>query len=306
MLDSTKLEPAKKRRSLKKRLLPFEAYLWLAPTILMVTIFVMVPVVNTFLLSFSEVSRAGMVKNFGTLENYQFVFKQPVFGRVMFNTILWVIVIVSVSLVLSIALALVLNARFKGRKFVRTVLLLPWATSQFIFACCWKYIFNYEFGSLNALLLKLGIIQENINFLGTANAALICMIFVGILVTIPFMTFTLLAGLSTISTDFYEAAKIDGANFWQQLFKITLPLLKPSINVTMVLNVIYVFNSFTIIHTITAGAPANQSGTIMTYLYYLAFSKYKYGGAAALSVIGFVILLAFAIIYMRTQMKEDL
>ena len=131
------------------------------------------------------------------------------------------------------------------------------------------------------------------------------MIFVGFIVTIPFMTFTLLSGLTAISNDYYEAATIDGANFWQKLFRITLPLLKPSINVTIVLNTIYVFNSFTIIHTVTGGAPANQSGTIMTYLYYLAFSRTKQGPAAALSVIGFVVLLTFAIIYMRTQMKED-
>lgn len=306
MPASTKLESAKKKQPLKKRLSRFEAYLWLTPTLIMVGIFVLVPVINTFILAFSDVSRAGRIKDFGTLENFEFVFDQPVFGRVMFNTIFWVIVIVAVSMVLSITLALILNTKFKGRKFVRTVLLLPWATSQFIFACCWRYIFNYEFGSLNALLLKLGLIQENINFLGAANSALLCMIFVGILVTIPFMTFTLLAGLTTISPDYYEAAKIDGAGFWKQLFKITLPLLKPSINVTIVLNTIYVFNSFTIIHTITQGAPANQSGTIMTYLHYLAFSKYKYGAASALSVIGFVVLLVFAIIYMRTQMKEEL
>ena len=102
-----------------------------------------------------------------------------------------------------------------------------------------------------------------------------------------------------------SAATIDGAGFWQKLFHITLPLLKPAINVTVVLNTIYVFNSFTIIHTITNGAPANQSGTIMTYMYYLAFSREKSGAAAALSVLGFVVLLTFAVIYMKTQMKEE-
>lgn len=295
----------KKKSTLKKKLEPFQAYLWMAPTIIMVAVFVFVPLVNTFVMAFSDVSKAGLIKDYGTMENFTWLFKQNIFGRTMLNTVAWVIVIVSLSMVISIALALVLNERFKGRKFVRTVLLLPWATSQFIFACCWKYIFNYDFGNLNALLLKLGLIKENINWLGTGTSALICMIVVGIIVTIPFMTFTLLSGLTSISTDYYEAAKIDGANFWQRLFKITLPLLKSSINVTIVLNTIYVWNSFTIIHTITEGAPANQSGTIMTYMYYLAFKKYKFGEAAALSVLGFIVLLTFAIIYMRTQMKEE-
>lgn len=294
-----------RKKSLRKKLEPWAAYLWMAPTIIMVLLFVMMPVVNTFVMAFSEVSKAGFLKGWNNFENFKYVFKQEVFPRVMLNTVVWVIIIVGVCMILSIALALVLNENFKGRKFVRTVLLLPWATSQFVFACCWKYIFNYEFGNLNALLMQLGIIKENINWLGTPISALGCMIFVGFIVTIPFMTFTLLSGLTAISNDYYEAATIDGANFWQKLFRITLPLLKPAINVTIVLNTIYVFNSFTIIHTVTGGAPANQSGTIMTYLYYLAFSRTKQGPAAALSVIGFIVLLTFAIIYMRTQMKED-
>lgn len=291
--------------SLKKKLEPWSAYLWMAPTIIMVLLFVMMPVVNTFIMAFSEVSKAGFVKGWNNFENFTYIFKQEVFPRVMLNTVVWVIIIVGVCMVLSIALALILNEEFKGRKFVRTVLLLPWATSQFIFACSWKYIFNYEFGNLNALLIQLGLIKENINWLGDSYSALACMIFVGFIVTIPFMTFTLLSGLTAISNDYYEAATIDGANFWQRLFHITLPLLKPAINVTIVLNTIYVFNSFTIIHTVTGGAPANQSGTIMTYLYYLAFSRNKQGPAAALSVIGFIVLLTFAIIYMKTQMKEE-
>jgi len=301
MRDQTQIQ----KKSLKKKLEPWAAYLWMAPTIILVLVFVMMPVVNTFIMAFSEVSRSGLIKEWNNFENFKFVFEQEVFPRVMLNTVVWVIIIVSVCMVLSLTLALILNERFKGRKFVRTVLLLPWATSQFIFACAWRYIFNYEFGNLNALLIQLGIIKENINWLGTANSAFACMTFVGFIVTIPFMTFTLLSGLTAISTDYYEAATIDGAGFWQKLFHITLPLLKPAINVTVVLNTIYVFNSFTIIHTITNGAPANQSGTIMTYMYYLAFSREKSGAAAALSVLGFVVLLTFAIIYMKTQMKEE-
>ncbi|MBQ9843484.1 MAG: sugar ABC transporter permease [Oscillospiraceae bacterium] len=301
MRDQTQIQ----KKSLKKKLEPWSAYLWMAPTIILVLLFVMMPVVNTFIMAFSEVSRSGLIKDWNNFENFKFVFEQEVFPRVMLNTVVWVIIIVSVCMVLSLALALILNEKFKGRKFVRTVLLLPWATSQFIFACAWRYIFNYEFGNLNALLIQLGIIEENINWLGTANSAFACMTFVGFIVTIPFMTFTLLSGLTAISNDYYEAATIDGAGFWQKLFHITLPLLKPAINVTVVLNTIYVFNSFTIIHTITNGAPANQSGTIMTYMYYLAFSREKSGAAAAISVLGFIVLLTFAIIYMNTQMKEE-
>lgn len=282
-----------------------DAYLWMAPSLLLIIIFVALPVLEIFRLAFSKISAANLVKEFGTLENFKYLFSQKIFGRVMLNTAIWTVVIVGVSIVLSIALALVLNEDFKGRNFHRTVLLLPWATSLLITSSAWKYILNTEYGALNALLLKLGIIDTAINWLGDPVVGFTWMIIIGIIVTIPFMTFTLLSGLQSISKDYYEAAVIDGANFWDKLFRITLPLLKPSINVTIVLNVIYVFNSFAIVNTITNGAPANQTHTITTYLYQLAFGKNKYGASAALSVISFLILMVFAVIYMRTQMKEE-
>lgn len=283
----------------------WDAYLWMAPALLLILLFIFIPVILTFYMAFSEVSQAGLVRHFGTLENFKYVFSQVVFKKVLLNTFLWDIIIVSVSMVISIILALVLNEQFKGRKIVRTVLLLPWATSGLITASVWKYIFDYNYGALNTMLLKLNLISAPINWLGEVNSAFACMIFVGIVVTLPFMTFTLLSGLTAISPDYYEAAEIDGASFWDRLFKITLPLLKPAIDVNIVLNVIYVFNSFTIIHVMTDGAPAQQTSTIMTYLYYLAFRNQKMGVAAAISVIGFLILLAFALLYMKYQMKEE-
>lgn len=282
-----------------------DAYLWMAPSLLLILIFVALPVLEIFRLAFSKISAANLVKEFGTLENFKYLFSQKIFGRVMLNTAIWTVAIVGISIVLSIALALVLNENFKGRNMHRTVLLLPWATSLLITSSAWRYILNTEYGALNALLLKLGIINKAINWLGDPIIGFTWMIIIGIIVTIPFMTFTLLSGLQSISKDFYEAAVIDGANFWDKLFRITLPLLKPAINVTIVLNVIYVFNSFAIVNTITNGAPANQTHTITTYLYQLAFGKNKYGASAALSVISFLILMVFAVIYMRTQMKEE-
>ena len=305
MLGGIILKDKKLRRIGKGRFSGMDAYLWLAPCLILMIVFILVPVLEVFHMAFSEISAANLLKKFGTLENFTYLFKQKAFGRVMINTAIWTVAIVGISIVLSIILALILNEKFKGRAFHRTVLILPWATSLLITSAAWKYILNYDYGALNALLLKLGFIEQPINYLGDPVSAFIWMIIVGIVVTIPFMTFTLLSGLQSISDDFYEAAVIDGANFWDKLFKITLPLLRPSINVTIVLNVIYVFNSFAIVNTITEGAPANKTHTISTYLYYLAFRKNKYGASAALSVVSFVILTVFAVIYMRTQMKEE-
>jgi len=289
----------------KSKFARFEAYLWMLPTLFLISVFVLFPVLESVYMSFSKVSKAGIIKKFGTLDNYRYVLRQPVFPRVILNTIIWTAVIVAISIVLSITLAIVLNERFKLRRITRTMLLFPWATSGFITACVWKYALDYQYGSINALLIRTGIVRKNINFLGHAGSAFAWLIFVGVFVTVPFMTFTLLSGLQSISSDYYEAATIDGATFWSKLFKITLPLLKPAINVTIVLNVIYCFNSFVFVHTITGGAPAHRTDTIMTYLYWMAFSKGNYGAASAISVIGFIVLLIFSIIYMNIQMKEE-
>lgn len=283
----------------------FEAYLWMLPTLTLVSVFVLFPVLESVYMSFSKVSKAGIIKSFGTLDNFRYVLKQPVFPRVIVNTVVWTVLIVLISIVISITLAIVLNERFHLRRITRTMLLFPWATSGFITACVWKYALDYQYGSVNALLIRSGLVKKNINFLGNADSAFAWLIFVGVFVTVPFMTFTLLSGLQSISVDYYEAATIDGAGFWDKLFKITLPLLRPAINVTIVLNVIYCFNSFVFVHTITGGTPAHRTDTIMTYLYWMAFSKGNYGAAAAISVIGFIVLLIFSVIYMNVQMKEE-
>ena len=128
---------------------------------------------------------------------------------------------------------------------------------------------------------------------------------VGIFVTVPFVTFCVLSGLQSIDNSYYEAATVDGANYWQKLFKITLPLVKSSLTVSTVLNIIYVFNSFPIIWTITKGDPASRTDTLVTYLYKLAFYKGKSGEAAAVSVIGFLILCACASVYMVLSLRKE-
>jgi len=128
---------------------------------------------------------------------------------------------------------------------------------------------------------------------------------VGIFVTVPFVTFCVLAGLQSIDDAYYEAATVDGAGFLQKFTKVTFPLVRPSLTVSTVLNIIYVFNSFPIIYTITKGAPANKTDTMVTYLYMLAFYDQRKGPATALSVIGFLILCVVAGLYMMISMRKD-
>lgn len=289
----------------KKSLALVEPYIWLLPSILLMAVFIMLPIFEVFHTALSEVSRAGLIKGFCGLDNFTKVLKGSAFQMVLKNTVVWTVVVVVLSTVFGFILALVLNNEFRFRKAVRAVVVFPWATSLIIQAGVWKFIIDKDYGALNTLLMKLHIIASPVNWTPTPGAYFAWECFVGIFVTVPFVTFCVLSGLQSIDTAYYEAATVDGANYWQKLFKITLPLVRPSLTVSTVLNIIYVFNSFPIIWTITKGDPASRTDTLVTYLYKLAFYKGKSGEAAAVSVIGFLILCACASVYMVISLKKE-
>ena len=288
----------------KRALRRIEPYIWIAPSVILMGIFILVPILSVFQMSLSDVSKAGKIKGFNGLGNFIKVVKGSAFGLVLQNTLVWTIAVVVLSTVLGFVLALILNNQFRGRKIARAIVVFPWATTLVIQASVWNFIINTDYGTLNTLLMKLGIIKQAVNWTPTPEAYFAWEIACGIFVTIPFVTFCVLSGLQSIDTSYYEAATVDGANYWQKLFKITLPLVKSSLTVSTVLNIIYVFNSFPIIWTMTKGDPANHTDTLVTYLYKLAFYNGKQGEAAAVSVIGFLILLVCASVYMIYTLRK--
>ena len=281
-----------------------EPYLWILPSVILMAIFIIVPIGSVFKMALSEVSKSGIIKGYAGLKNFEKVLSGAKFAMVLKNTIVWTLYVVVLSTVLGFILALLLNNEFKGRKIARAIVVFPWATTLVIQASVWKFIISTDYGALNTLLKTLGIISTNVNWTPTPAAYFAWEIACGIFVTIPFVCFTALSGLQSIDSSYYEAAIVDGANYWQKLFNITVPLVKPSLTVATVLNIIYVFNSFPIGWTITKGDPANRTDTLVTYLYKLAFLNSKQGEAAAVSVIGFLILLVCASVYMVSTLKK--
>lgn len=292
---------SKKQSTLLRRT---EPYLWILPSVLLMSIFIIVPIGCVFYMAFSKVTKAGIVKGFNGFANFSKVLDSKAFSVVLTNTLVWTVVVVGLSTLLGFILALLLNNKFRGRKIARAIIVFPWATTLVIQASAWKFIIDTDYGALNTLLKSLGIISSNINWTPSPSAYFAWEIACGIFVTIPFVCFTALSGLQSIDSSYYEAATVDGGNYWQQLFHITLPLVKPSLTVATVLNIIYVFNSFPIVWTITKGDPANRTDTLVTYLYKLAFYNGKQGEAAAVSVIGFLILLVCASVYMISTLKK--
>ena len=299
------MEQNKEPKKPNKLLSAIEPYVWLSPSVILMVVMIIVPIYTVFQISFSEVGRTGKIKGFNGIQNYLEVFEEAAFWTTLSNTLIWTVVVVGLSTVIGFILAMVLNQEFKGRKIVRAVVIFPWATALIIQSVIWKYIINADYGSLNLMLRQWGIIDKFINWTATAGSMFAWECWVGIFVTFPFVTFCVLSGLQSIDTSLYEAADVDGATFWHKLFTITLPLVSPSLTVSTVLNIIYVFNSFPIVWTISKGAPADKTHTLVTYLYQLSFADGKSGHAAAVSVIGFVILAFCASIYMILSLRGE-
>jgi multiple sugar transport system permease protein len=279
-------------------------YLLILPSLFLAAVVIFWPVYDLVQISTHEVSRFGQLRDFAGLANFAALTNDPDFIAALWRTGLWTLSVVAGALILSIPVAMILNSDFYGRGLARVIILLPWAVSLTMTAVVWRWALNGESGMLNSALIGLGIIDQNIQWLASAGTAFPMQVLIGILVTVPFTVTIFLGGLSSIPDDLYEAAALEGASTWQQFRTITLPLLKPFINIAIVLNMIYVFNSFPIIWVMTQGGPANSTDILVTYLYKLAFRVGKLGEASAVSLVMFAILLVFTMIYVRLAMRE--
>ena len=179
--------------SVKKKWRTAEPYLWILPSVILMAIFIIVPIFYVFKMAFSDVSKAGKIRGFAGFENFSSVLSSASFGMVMKNTLIWTVAVVGLSTILGFMLALILNNKFRGRKIARAIVVFPWATTLVIQASVWNFIINTDYGTLNTLLLRLGIIHQAINWTPTPAAYFAWEIACGIFVTIPFVTFTVLS-----------------------------------------------------------------------------------------------------------------
>ncbi|AFK05891.1 MULTISPECIES: sugar ABC transporter permease [Mesotoga] len=241
-----------------------------------------------------------------TLQNYSSVFTDPVVGRSMINTVVWVIGSVLGQLLLGLLVALLLNESTKGQIIFRSIILiLPWATLDIVAGVMWKWMYNDMYGVLNDVLVKMNIINDYIPWLATENMAMISVIIANIWKGFCLSGMFFLAGLQTIPPDLYEAAEIDGANSIRRFWRITIPQLKPVIMTTLMLTVIWTINYFPLIYIMTGGGPGYGTETVVTYIYKLGFRFLEFNKAAALSNILFVAIFAIAFVFLRSIAKEE-
>jgi multiple sugar transport system permease protein len=290
----------RRRARLPRALAPLP---WLAPSLLLIGGVVVYPVVEMARTSLSDINISGLSTGGVGLRNFRWVLEEDSFGQVLRNTAVWVVLVVGFTVLVSLILAQLLNQRFPGRRLVRWALIVPWAASLVMTAAVWKWMLNYYYGIINGALDWLGLIDKPRDWLGDASTSFYAMVLVGVIVSIPFTTYVILAGLQGIPRELYEAARVDGASAWRTYRAIVLPLLRPALLVAVVLNVIYVFNSFPIIWIMTQGGPGRDTDTTVTMVYKLAFRDHAIDEAAALSVLNVaalvVVVLAFVLVIGR-------
>jgi multiple sugar transport system permease protein len=274
---------------------------WVGPATVLIGAVIAYPAVQMVVTSFLEIDSIGVSHGFTGLENYRRLLAEPALGSVVWQTVLWVVLVVGVTVLLSLALAQLLDKRFAGRRLVRWALIVPWAAALVMTATVWRFLYEGSFGLLNRLLMDLGVLDAPREWYRDPGTAFWCLVAVGVIVSLPFTTYVFLAGLQVIPPDVHEAARIDGATGWQAYRLVTLPLLRPAMVVAVVLNAIYVFNSFPIIWVITGDQPGHATDTTITFAYKIAFrEQLDTGEAAALSVLNVLFLLAVVLVYLRT------
>lgn len=281
----------------------FEPLIWLGPVLLLIIVVVLYPMIEMVRTSTSHITRAGLSRGFNGLENFQTLFAHPDLGHVVLQTFMWLVIVVALTVAISWPIALLLNQNFPGRTIVRYAVIIPWAASTVMTSLIFRWMFNYYYGAINSILGKFGN-GPQIDWLGSAGAAWVALIAVGVFVSVPFTSYVILAGLQAIPSEVYEASKLDGASPIKTWFFITRPMAANSVLVAIALNIVGVFNSFPIIWLITGGGPNRMTHTTMTFMYELAFLNRSIGAAGALSLLNLVALLAIVFVYLRFQRRN--
>lgn len=279
----------------------FGAWPWIGPSIVMILVVVVWPAIEMARTSIQNVDMTGTNRGWAGIHNYETLLKNPDLHGVLVRTLIWVFGVVLVTTVISLPIAQLLNADFPGRKIVRWATIVPWAASVVMTATAWKWILDGFYGVMNNVFMDLHLTKEPVDWLGTPKQAFLWLMVVGIFVSIPFTSFVILAGLSTIPHDILEAAKVDGASGWAAYRTIVFPLLRPSLMVAAVINLINVFNSFPIIWVMTTGGPGYETDTTTTLAYKISFRDQDIGQSASMATVNFVIILIFIIAFLKVS-----
>ena len=277
-------------------------YLWVLPALVMYAIFKLTPMIAGIYLAMLRWDGIEP-PTFVGLQNFQRMFRDEIIGLALWHNVVYALGTVAGKIVLSLILALLLNQALRGRTFYRTALFLPVVMSFVVVGILWTWLYNFQFGLVNSLLRGMGLDFLILDWLGDPKVALWSLILVDVWKWYGFHMVIFLAGLQTIPTELYEAARIDGAGRWQQFWRITLPLLQPVMLVNVTLSLMGGFNVFDIPYVMTEGGPANSTMVMALHIDVRGFKFYRFGYSAAMSYVLLLLVTIIAAIQMKLMSR---
>ena len=287
---------------------PQLAAMLIAPAAVIITAVAVYPIFDALRLSFYHIQLQfpEQGRPFAGLDNYISLLQQPRFWHSLGITGIFTAVTVFFELVLGMALALIMNRPSRLQGFTRSAALIPWAFTTVVSARMWQFMFDGRLGVINGVLQRLGLMSPNMPFLWLVNdwSALLCAIIADVWKTTPFMALLLMAGLQGIPKDVYEAGKIDGCTPTQMFWRITLPILKPTILVSLLFRTLDAFRVFDLIFVMTGGGPGGATETISYLTYIKLFRQFDFGAGSAMSVMTFLFVMAICFVYIRVLGAE--
>jgi multiple sugar transport system permease protein len=273
------------------------AWILLIPAVAYVAAIVAYPLVDTFILSFTDASLRRTTEWVGWA-NYQKIFN-PRFGEVILRTFIWTFLSVGIKMCIGTFGAVLLNAAVPGRALFRLLTMPPWIVPMAIGIFMWGWMYNGQFGMISGLLQRFGIVDGPVAFLAYGNTAFWATIITDVWIGVPLVTIYLLAAMQSVPQDLYEAAWTDGASRFYRFRRITLPMIVPALITISMISLISTFNSFDIIWILTQGGPSGETTTMIIDTYRTAIGSKKFGEGAARAVVICIFLSAFAIVYFR-------
>ncbi len=279
-------------------------YLFITPAIIALAALVVYPLLYGMYISLFETNLANKW-NFVGVKNYLSIFSDSDFFNRIWITLKFTFLVILIHFLLGILLGIALNRKGKTITFFRVILILPWLMPDVVVALIFKWLLNPLYGLINNALLDWGAIESNISWLSDEFWAFFCIVAVAVWKGYPLVMVNVLAALQSVSSDIYEAAKVDGASGLQTLLRVILPSIKPVLTTTLILDTVWWFKHYTIIQLLTKGGPGNDTSIISIEIYKQAFEYFKYGKAAAISVVVFLICLLITKLYRRFLESED-
>ena len=300
-MDSTRKKPSGSNRW-SERAFP---YILLLPSLIPIGVILLYPITRTVVMStFNMNILRPHNDRFIGLGNFITMFKNYSFWQGLGNSFKITILVIIGSLTLGLIFALILNKSFRGRGIYRSLIIVPWAVPPVAAVLVWLWIYDFQFGVLNYILRTLGFASDNIPWLIDTSFAVFSVTGVIIWKQFGISTIMLLAGLQTIDYGLYEAAEIDGASTFQRFLNITLPGLRPSGGVLILLVTVWTFREFTIIYLMTGGGPARATETLVIQTFIEAFNHYNLGYASAMGMVTFVVSIVISIGYYKLLLNK--